>query len=168
MVYTAVGGPVLGFLYKAVNTMDSMLGYKNTTYLYFGRAAAKLDDFVNFLPARLSALFMIAAAFLGEKFSNDKKLSGKGAVAIYKRDRKKHASPNAAQTEAVCAGALGILLCGDACYFGKKVKKPYIGEPLREVEYEDIKRANRLLYLTAVLGELFCLLGMGIVYRILA
>ncbi len=152
MLYLAAGGPILGFFYKAVNTMDSMVGYKNEKYLYFGRAAAKLDDFVNFLPARISALLMIAASYLsGSDFS------GKGAWSIYKRDRRKHASPNSAQTESVCAGALSIRLAGDASYFGKTVKKPYIGDALRKVEYEDIKRANRLLYVTAWLCEMLCL-----------
>ena len=157
MLYLAVGGPVLGFLYKAVNTMDSMVGYKNDKYLYFGRAAAKFDDFLNFFPARISACFMIFASFLaGSQFS------GKGAWEIYKRDRRKHASPNSGQTEAVCAGALSIRLAGDASYFGKTVKKPYIGDAVRKVEYEDIKRVNRLMYLTAWLCEVLCLLVMMI------
>ena len=155
MLYLAIGGPVLGFFYKAVNTMDSMVGYKNDKYLYFGRAAAKLDDFVNFLPARISACLMIASSFFaGNHFS------GIGAWTIYKRDRKKHSSPNSGQTEAACAGALSIRLAGDTSYFGKTVKKPYIGEALREIEYEDIKRVNYLMYITAWLCEGLCLLGM--------
>ena len=155
MLYLAIGGPILGFLYKAINTMDSMIGYKNDKYLYFGRAAAKLDDCVNFLPARISAALMIVASFLaGSNFS------GKGAWEIYKRDRRKHASPNSGQTEAVCAGALSIRLAGDASYFGKMVKKPYIGEAVRKVEYEDIKRANHLMYITAWLCETLCMLVM--------
>ena len=158
MLYTALGGPILGFVYKAVNTMDSMVGYKNDKYIYFGRAAAKLDDFVNFLPARISAYLMIAAAYVGGK-----RFSGKRAFAIYKRDNRKHASPNSAQTEAVCAGALGIQLAGDASYFGKVIQKPYIGDALRAVEYEDIKRANRLLYLTAWMNEILCLILMMLV-----
>ena len=152
MLYTALGGPVLGFLYKAVNTMDSMVGYKNDRYLHFGRAAAKLDDVVNFLPARISALLMIGAAFLGGKSYN-----GRQAWRIWHRDSRKHASPNSAQTESVCAGALGIQLAGDASYFGKVVKKPYIGDPKRQVEYEDIRRANRLMNRTAWICELLCL-----------
>ena len=152
MLYTAFFGPVFGFLYKAVNTMDSMVGYKNEKYLYFGRAAAKLDDAFNYIPSRISACFMIAAAFLlGTDFC------GRRAVFIYRRDRKKHASPNSAQTEAVCAGALGIRLAGDASYFGKKVKKPYIGDAVRRVEYEDIRRANRLMYAAALLCLAVCL-----------
>ncbi len=152
MLYTALGGPVLGFFYKAVNTMDSMVGYKNEKYLYLGRAAAKLDDAVNYIPARISASLMIAAAFLaGRDFS------GKRALHIWRRDNRRHASPNSAQTESVCAGALGIRLAGDASYFGKIVKKPYIGDALRPVEAEDIRRANRLMYLTAWLCEILCL-----------
>ena len=156
MLYAALGGPVLGFFYKAVNTMDSMVGYKNERYLYFGRAAARLDDFVNFIPARISAYLMMTAAFCGgETFS------GTRAWKIYQRDKRKHASPNSAQTEAVCAGALGIQLAGDASYFGETVRKPTIGDAMRKVEYEDIKRANRLMYLTAWLGEIVCLLLMA-------
>lgn len=157
MLYTALGGPILGFLYKAVNTMDSMIGYKNDKYLYVGRTAAKLDDVVNFLPARISAYLMTAASFVGGKC-----FSGKRAYYIYKRDNQNHASPNSAQTESVCAGALGIQLAGDASYFGKIVKKPYIGDRVRAVEYEDIKRINRLMYLTAWLSELICLLVLGL------
>ncbi|MCH5272538.1 MAG: cobalamin biosynthesis protein CobD [Lachnospiraceae bacterium] len=159
MLYTALGGPVLGFFYKAVNTMDSMVGYKNEKYLHFGRAAAKLDDVINFIPARISAYLMIAAAFCGGK-----RFSGKHAYAVYRRDKRKHASPNSAQTESVCAGALGIRLAGDASYFGKVVKKPYIGDAHRAVSYEDIKYANRLMYITAWTGEVLCLACMAAVY----
>ena len=162
MLYTALGGPVLGFIYKAVNTMDSMIGYKNEKYLYFGRTAAKLDDVVNFLPARISAYLMIAASFIGGKC-----FSGKRAYYIYKRDNRNHASPNSAQTESVCAGALGIQLAGDASYFGKIVKKPYIGDNVRAVEYEDIKRVNLLMYLTAWLSEIICLLVLLLVYAVI-
>lgn len=156
MLYTAIGGPVLGFLYKAVNTMDSMVGYKSERYLYFGRTAARLDDAVNYMPARISAVLMVAACLLSGSDYNAKK-----AWRIYRRDRYQHASPNSAQTEAVCAGALGIRLAGSASYFGKLVEKPYIGDAERAVETEDIKRANHLLYLTAWISELLCLLGLG-------
>ena len=158
MLYTAIGGPVLGFVYKAVNTMDSMLGYKNDKYMYFGRFAAKLDDVVNFIPARISAYLMIAAAFIGGR-----QFDGKNAYRIFKRDRFNHASPNSAQTESVCAGALRVQLAGDAVYFGKLVKKKYIGDGLREIEYEDIKRANRLMYITAFLCELLSVAVMSLV-----
>lgn len=145
LFYTAVGGPILGWWYKSINTMDSMVGYKNDRYMYFGRFAAKLDDVVNFLPSRISACLMVAAAFL-------MRFDGKNAWKIYKRDRFNHASPNSAQTEAVMAGALGIQLAGDAWYFGKLHKKQTIGDALRPVEIEDIVRANQLLYGTAILG----------------
>lgn len=163
MLYMAVGGPVLGFLYKAINTMDSMIGYKNDKYLYFGRAAAKLDDIANYLPARISAWLMIAAAFLLNPFFKIR-FDIKNALYIYKRDKRKHASPNSAHTEAVCAGALGIQLAGDASYFGKIVKKPFLGDALRSVEAEDIRLANRLLYETAFLCEILCLAGISGMY----
>lgn len=159
MLYLAFGGPAAGFLYKAVNTMDSMVGYKNERYLYFGRAAAKLDDLVNYIPARLSAFLMIAAAYLAGK-----EFDGARAMKIYRRDNRKHASPNSAQTEAVCAGALGIRLAGDTSYFGKVVRKPFIGDARRQTEAEDIPRANRLMYGTAWLCEVLCLLGMYLVW----
>lgn len=162
MLYTAIGGPVLGFVYKAVNTMDSMLGYKNDKYMYFGRFAARLDDVVNFIPARISAYLMIAAAFIGGR-----QFDGKNAYHIFKRDRFNHASPNSAQTESVCAGALRVQLAGDAVYFGKLVKKKYIGDGLREIEYEDIKRANRLMYITAFLCELLSVSVMSLVLILL-
>ena len=162
MLYTAIGGPVLGFVYKAVNTMDSMLGYKNDKYMYFGRFAARLDDVVNFIPARISAYLMIAAAFIGGRL-----FDGKNAYRIFKRDRFNHASPNSAQTESVCAGALRVQLAGDAVYFGKLVKKKYIGDGLREIEYEDIKRANRLMYITAFLCELLAVAVMSLVLILL-
>lgn len=144
MLYIALGGAALGFFYKAVNTMDSMVGYKNDAYLYFGRAAAKLDDILNYLPARISALLMIAASFLCG-------YDGVKAFRIWRRDGRNHASPNSAQTEAVTAGALGIQLAGNAYYFGKLYEKPYIGDKEREAQTEDIRKANRLLYGTAFL-----------------
>lgn len=151
LIFLALGGPALGFFYKAVNTMDSMVGYKNERYLYFGRTAARLDDMLNFLPSRISAWLMIlAAAILG--------MDGKNAKRIYLRDRKNHASPNSAQTEAVMAGALRVQLAGDAWYFGELYKKPTIGDPFRAVEPEDIVRANRLMYLTSALALAVCVI----------
>lgn len=144
LFYMILAGPLGGIAYKAVNTMDSMVGYKNETYQYFGTCAARLDDAANFIPARLSALFMIAAAFLA-------RYDGKNAWRIFKRDRKKHKSPNAAHTEAVMAGALNVRLAGDAWYFGKLFKKPFIGDDIRTVERQDIARACRLEYATALL-----------------
>ena len=143
-----IGGPPLALCYKAVNTMDSMIGYKNEKYLYFGQCAARLDDGVNYIPARLSALLLIAAAFLTGQ-------DGKGAWRIWRRDRRNHASPNSAQTEAVMAGALRVELAGPAYYFGEYYDKPTIGDPARPVVPEDIKRANRLMVLGSILGLLF-------------
>lgn len=146
-------GPVGGFAYKAINTMDSMVGYKNEQYLYFGRFAAKADDVVNFFPSRLGAYLMIAACALVQIFGKEGRpfYNAKNAYRIYKRDRRKHSSPNSAQTESVCAGALQVALSGDNYYFGKLVKKPVIGDAIRPLETEDIKRSNVLLYLTAFL-----------------
>ncbi len=159
MIFTAIGGPVLGFLYKAVNTMDSMIGYKNDKYIHFGRAAAKLDDFVNFLPSRISAVLMIAASALGGR-----DFDAKNAHKIFKRDRFNHASPNSAQTEAACAGALGLKLAGDASYFGKVVKKPFIGDEIRKIELDDIKRVNKLMVVTAYVCVIICTVLMEAVY----
>ena len=158
MIYTAIGGPVLGFASKAINTMDSMVGYKNEKYMDFGRAAALLDDRVNYMPARISGILMIFGAYIIGIF--DKHYKGKNAGAIFRRDRFNHASPNSAQTEAACAGALEIQLAGDAYYFGKKCSKPYIGEAYREIEYEDIKRANNLMYATSFVCAGICILAM--------
>jgi adenosylcobinamide-phosphate synthase len=143
LIYTFLGGPVLGLMYKAINTMDSMVGYHNDRYEYFGKAAARTDDVANFFPARISAIFMILAALIGGK-----DYSFKGAIRIFKRDRFNHKSPNSAQTESVCAGALSVRLAGDASYFGKIVKKPFIGDPIREIEADDIKKTCRLMYIT--------------------
>ncbi|MBO5621359.1 MAG: cobalamin biosynthesis protein CobD, partial [Butyrivibrio sp.] len=139
LIYTFLGGPILGFAYKAVNTMDSMLGYHNDRYEYFGKVAAKMDDVFNYIPARLSALMMVVAAFIGGR-----DFSSKRAFCVFKRDRYNHKSPNSAQTESACAGALGVRLGGDSSYFGKMVHKPYIGDDTRPIEKEDIKRAARL------------------------
>lgn len=155
MLYLAAGGPILGFIYKAVNTMDSMIGYKNDKYLYFGKAAAKLDDGANFLPSRISAWIMILVCVLGREFDAGQ------AIVIHKRDHGKHSSPNSAQTESVCAGALGLRLAGPSDYFGKRVEKPYIGDDRREIEARDILRANRLMTGSAWVCEILCLVLLG-------
>lgn len=144
IIYMLIGGAPLGVFYKAVNTMDSMIGYKNDKYIYFGKAAARLDDAANFLPSRITAVIMIAASGLTG-------LNIRNAVYIFRRDRLKHKSPNSAQTESVCAGALGIKLAGDAWYFGKLYKKDYIGDEINKIDEEQIKLANRLMYITAYL-----------------
>ena len=157
MLYAAIGGPAAGMVYKAINTMDSMVGYKNDRYMWFGAAAARLDDAANLIPSRISALLLITAcAVMGGDFD------ASGALRIWKRDRRKHKSPNAAQTESACAGALGIRLAGSNYYFGRLVEKPYIGDDTRPAEYEDIKRINRLMAAAALMGWATCLAIMGI------
>lgn len=155
LFFTVLGGAPLGWAYKAVNTMDSMIGYRNERYMDFGRFAAKLDDAANFLAARLSAAFIISAAFL-LRIGNPV-YSAAGAAAVYRRDRMKHASPNSAHCEAACAGALGIRLAGDAFYGGVLHSKPTIGNNARPIVPEDIRRANRLMYAASILALLvFC------------
>ena len=134
-----------------------MIGYKNDKYINLGRFAAKLDDAFNFIPSRLTAAVMILSAYiLG--------MNGKNAFRIWKRDRRKHASPNSAQTEAVCAGALEIRLAGDAYYFGKLHKKEYIGDDIRPIENEDIRRANKLMYCTSIIVLIVSVSIRGIIF----
>ena len=150
LLFLAIGGAPLGVLYKSINTMDSMVGYQNDQYLYFGRAAAKLDDLVNFIPARLAGILLCLAA-------RPAGFDGKNAWRIFWRDRKNHKSPNSAHTEAAAAGALDVELAGSNYYFGKLVVKPTIGDPLRPVEAADILRCNRLMYAGTFLAMvLFC------------
>ena len=149
LLFMMLAGPCGGFFYKAVNTMDSMVGYKNEKYLWFGRAAARLDDAANFIPARIAAAAMIAAAALAG-------MDAKNAARIFIRDRKKSTSPNAGQTESACAGALHIELLGDAYYFGKLVKKPPVGDPDRRIERADVKRSCILMYGTSILLLMIC------------
>ena len=145
LLYLMIGGPALALCYKAINTMDSMVGYKNENYLYFGRVAAKTDDLANFIPARISALILIFVSPLaGGKYQD--------AWRIWRRDHNKHASPNSAQTESVVAGALGVQLAGPAYYFGEYYDKPTIGDAKRPIEPEDILKANRMNYLAGILG----------------
>lgn len=144
LFYMALGGAALGCVFKAVNTMDSMVGYRNDRYLLFGRCAARVDDVFNYVPARLCALAMITV-------SAPCGLSARQAWRIWRRDRRRHASPNSAQTEAVMAGALGVQLAGDAWYFGKLHRKPAIGDARRPIERRDILRAHRLLWAASAL-----------------
>ena len=151
-----LGGAPLALTYKAINTMDSMLGYKNEKYLYFGRIPAKLDDAANYLPSRLAGLLWCAAAALTGN-------SAKGAWRIWRRDRRNHASPNSAQTESACAGALGVQLAGPAYYFGEYYPKPTIGDALRPIEPEDIRRANKMMYAESLLALLLGLAIRGVI-----
>ena len=155
LIFLLIGGAPLGFAYKAVNTMDSMLGYVDPPYKYIGLVPAKADDIANYIPARVSALLMLAAGrLLGFDAGNGWK--------VFLRDRYRHASPNSAQTESMCAGLLGLRLAGDAWYHGVLHKKEYIGDAKREIEYEDIPRACRLLY-----GTSFLALALGSAVRLL-
>ena len=156
LLYMLLGGAPLALTYKAINTMDSMLGYKNEKYLYFGRAAAKLDDVANYIPSRLAGLLWVMAAALTGN-------SASGAWRIWRRDRRNHASPNSAQTESACAGALGVQLAGPAYYFGEYYPKPTIGDPLRPIEPKDILRADRMMYAESLLA-----LAAGLALRIFA
>lgn len=153
LIYMLIFGPVGGVVYKAVNTMDSMIGYVEEKYFYIGKFAAKLDDVLNYIPARISGILVIISAFI-------LRYDYKNAFRIFKRDRRKHASPNSAQTESAMAGALGVQLAGDATYFGVVHKKPYIGDKKREIENEDIKRTNDIMYTMTII----CLV-VGLVIR---
>ena len=152
LIYTAIFGPAGGMLYKAINTMDSMLGYHNDRYEYFGRCAAKADDAANFIPSRLSAVFMIAASFILGMFSE--RFSAADAVRIWKRDRLNHKSPNSAQTESVCAGALRVRLGGLSYYAGVPSEKPYIGDDARPLENEDIRRSLAIMNTAEIIAAL--------------
>lgn len=141
LFYLVILGPVGGMCYKAINTMDSMIGYKNDKYIDLGRAAARLDDFANFLPSRLTAILTVITAFIFNK-----KYDYKASLRVFKRDRFNSTSPNSAQSESAFAGALGIQLGGGASYFGVFHKKPFIGDATKEIEIEDVTRAQGLLF----------------------
>jgi adenosylcobinamide-phosphate synthase len=157
LFYIALGTALLGCVYKAVNTMDSMVGYKNERYIDFGWFAAKLDDAMNFIPSRLCAVLMICAARIC-------RMDAKNAFYMWKKYRSNHASPNSAQTESVAAGALRVRLAGDAYYFGKLRRKPWIGDDLRPIEPDDIRRAHKLLYATSALMALLSIIVRGVLY----
>ena len=162
LIYMAIGGGVLGCVYKAINTMDSMVGYKNDRYINFGRFAAKLDDIANYIPSRISAYLMIfASKIVGYNSRN--------AYRIFKRDSRNHASPNSAQTESVVAGALEIQLAGDAYYFGKLYKKPFIGDSIKQIKYDNIADSIKLMYMTSVISAVLFVglkVAVGVVYGI--
>ncbi len=154
MLFMAVGGAPFAVFYKVINTMDSMVGYKNERYLYFGKAAARLDDIANFVPARLAGLLIVLCAYFA-------KLDLRKAWHIFLRDRYNHKSPNSAQTEAACAGALHVQLGGASSYFGKLVHKPTLGDDDRPIKPKDILRANSLLYWSSGLCLFLCIFVKG-------
>lgn len=159
LFFMAIGGAAMGFMYKAVNTMDSMLGYTDSPYKNIGMIPAKMDDAFNFIPARISAgLMLIAGSIL--------KLDAKNGIKIFKRDRYNHASPNSAQTESVMAGLLNARLAGDAYYHGILHKKPFIGDDIRKIEAEDIRTSCKVLYVTAILGLILSVIGRVIILTI--
>lgn len=145
LFYIVIGGPALGMAYKAINTLDSMVGYKNERYQYFGWASAKLDDVANYIPARLTAIFIVIAAYI-------KGFDWKNSIKIIKRDRKNHKSPNSGYPESAVAGALRIQIGGTNTYFGQLVYKPTIGDPIRALEIEDIIRTIHIMYITSGVG----------------
>lgn len=156
MFYGFLFSPVGAMTYKAINTLDSMVGYKNDKYLNLGCVSAKLDDVANFIPARLTAIFMPLGAFLCG-------MNGLNSFKIAIRDRKNHKSPNCAFAEGAAAGAIGVQLGGTNIYFGKEVYKPTIGDKKRELENYDIVRMNKLMYATTanallILSALFCIM----------
>ncbi len=161
LFFMMLGGAPLAVAYKAINTLDSMVGYKNEKYRWFGRASAKLDDIANFVPARVSAFLIMASAYLCG-------FDAKAAFNIFKRDRSNHSSPNSAQSESACAGALGVQLGGPSYYFGKRVKKPYIGDATRPIEAEDITNASQMMMTSAIMAEIAVLLIRGITIWLLS
>lgn len=159
LLYLCLGGPILGLTYKACNTMDSMVGYKNERYYNFGFFAAKLDDVLNFIPSRISAIIIVIAAF------TLKGCSGVNAFKIWRRDNRNHKSPNSAQSEAAYAGALKVRLAGGAYYFGKWVDKPTIGDEIKAISIDDVKMSHLLLLISSILGELICTVGIFLIIK---
>ena len=150
--FIALFGASGGMVYKAINTMDSMIAYKNERFKNFGFCAARLDDAANLIPARFSAILMVLSALILAVFPFKQRFRPVNAVKIFFRDRYKHASPNSAQTESVVAGALGLQLAGDTVYEGKVEKKDFIGDALREVGAGDVFRSSLLMYAAAILA----------------
>lgn len=150
LFYAGIGGAPLAFAYKAVNTMDSMFGYKNEEYMDFGYFPAKLDDVFNYIPARLAAYLTVASAYLLG-------FHGERSLKIYNRDKYNHSSPNSAHPEAAFAGALGVRLGGANYYFGKLVEKPTIGDNIEEITVDKVNAANKLLYGASTMGWLMAL-----------
>ena len=156
MFYMFLGGMPLAMVYKAINTLDSMVGYKNEKYMDFGKFSAKIDDAANFIPARITGiLIVLASMILGYDYKN--------SLKIFIRDRKNHSSPNSAHSEASVAGALGVQFGGKVSYFGKETDKPTIGDKTKEFELEDIRKNIRIMYVTSFLSlVMFSVISVGI------
>ena len=156
MFYMFLGGMPLAMAYKAINTLDSMVGYKNEKYMDFGKFSAKVDDAANFIPARITGiLIVLASMILGYDYKN--------SLKIFLRDRKNHSSPNSAHSEASVAGALGVQFGGKVSYFGKEIDKPTIGDKTKEFELEDIRKNIRIMYVTSFLSlVMFSVISVGI------
>ena len=151
ILYAGLFGVPFAFVYKAVNTMDSMFGYKNDKYKDFGFFPAKLDDVFNFIPARVTGYLIVVASYI-------LKMDYKNSYKIYERDKNNHSSPNSAHPEAAVAGALGLRLGGANYYFGKLVDKPTIGDELKKIEINDVYNTNKILYLVAFLSYLISMM----------
>ena len=160
LLYLFLGGPVLAYFFKAVNTLDSMVGYKNEKYIDIGWASARFDDVLNYIPARITGILMVLSAYIV-------RLNGSSSFRILRRDHANHASPNCAWTEAAAAGALGLMLGGTHEYYGKIIEKPTIGEDINKPDVADIKRMNRLMYTTVILSFLGLGTVAGLVYYLL-
>ena len=160
MLYMFLGGLPLSMTYKAINTFDSMVGYKNEKYMDFGKFSAKLDDVANFIPARITGiLIVIASMILGYDYKN--------SLKIFIRDRKNHSSPNSGHAEAGVAGALGVQFGGRVSYFGKEVDKPVIGDKIKDFELEDIKKNIKIMYAASFLSlVVFSVISVGIYFLI--
>ena len=156
MFYMFLGGMPLAMAYKAINTLDSMVGYKNEKYMEFGKFSAKVDDVANFIPARITGiLIVLASMILGYDYKN--------SLKIFIRDRKNHSSPNSAHSEASVAGALRVQFGGKVSYFGKEIDKPTIGDKTKEFELEDIRKNIRIMYVTSFLSlVMFSVISVGI------
>lgn len=157
LFYITIGGAPLGWYYKSVNTLDSMVGYKNEKYKDFGYFSAKWDDVLNYIPARMTGvLILIVGSIL--------KYDTKNGIKVLKRDKRNHASPNSAYSEAAVAGLLNIQLGGKASYFGIVSMKPTMGDENKAIEVEDIQKTKRIMYLTSAVGLLILLLLRGAIY----
>lgn len=156
MFYMFIGDLPLGMTYKAVNTLDSMVGYKNEKYMEFGKFSAKVDDVANFIPARITGIFIIIASFI-------LRYDYKNSFKIFFRDRKNHSSPNSGHAEASVAGALGVQFGGRVSYFGKETEKPTIGDKIKDFELEDIKKNIKIMYVTSFLSLVIFSLIFGII-----